>query len=58
MKAVKSIVADTERQIVLADKGDRTLVTSYGLGASECKEDDTAVINYEKQFNSALSKLH
>ena len=43
-KAVKAIAADTTRRIVPADKGDKTIVTDYGLEALECKEDDTTIL--------------
>ena len=43
-KAVKTLAAATTRRIVPSDKGDKTIVTDYGLEALNCKEDDTAVI--------------
>jgi len=43
-KAVKTIAADTSRQVVPADKGDKSIVTDYGLEALDHKEEEAAVL--------------
>ena len=44
-KAVKTIAADTSRRVVPADKGDKSIVTDYGLEALDHKEEEAAVLD-------------
>jgi hypothetical protein len=44
MESSKIYCSSTTRRIVPADKGDKTIVTDYGLEALECKEDDTIIL--------------
>ena len=52
-KAVKTIAADKSIRVVPADKGDKSIVTDYGLEALDHKEDNSTVVDE----GTYLSKL-
>ena len=68
--AVQSLAAVKITRIVPADKGDKSIVTDYGLQALEANENESAIISshehiddnpatsHEKKLNATLRKMH
>ena len=55
--AVQSLAADKITRIVPADKGDKSIVTDYGLQALEANENESAIINEDSYLGKLKDRI-
>ena len=55
--AVQSLAADKTTRIVPADKGDKSIVTDYGLQALEANENESAIINEDSYLGKLKDRI-